>query len=66
MNRYILIDLKDNVLYSLDKVEINFKENEAQTSSVSCSNKIELIKESMQWLEEEKEIIKKYENKNQK
>lgn len=61
MNRYILIDLRENVLYSLDKVEINFKENEEQTSSVSCFNKIELIKESMQWLEEEKEIIEKYE-----
>jgi hypothetical protein len=55
MNRYILIDLKDNVLYSLYKVEIDFEENEEQTSSVSCINKEDLIKESEEWLNDLKE-----------
>ena len=55
MNRYILIDLKDNVLYSLYKVEIDFEENEEQTSSVSCIDKEDLIKESEEWLNDLKE-----------
>lgn len=55
MNRYILIDLKDNVLYSLYKVEIDFEENEEQTSSVSCIDKEDLIETSEEWLNELKE-----------
>lgn len=55
MNRYILIDFKENVLYSLYKVEIDFEENEEQTSSVSCIDKEDLIKEAEKWLDEQKE-----------
>lgn len=59
MNRYILIDLKDNVLYSIEKVEIDFEENKSQTSSETFTNKIELIEEAIKELIEEKEIIEK-------
>lgn len=51
MNRYTLIDYKNNIIYDLDKVEIDFEENEEQTSSIYCRDKKDLI-------EELKEIIK--------
>jgi hypothetical protein len=51
MNRYTLIDFKNNIIYDLEKVEIDFEENKEQTSSVFCEDKKDLI-------EELKEIIK--------
>ena len=58
MNRYTLIDYKNNIIYDLNKVEIDFEENEEQTSSVSCRDKkdlIEELKEMIKYLESELE-----------
>lgn len=42
MNRYTVIDYNTNTIYSLSKVEIDFKENEEQTSSITCLNRSNL------------------------
>ena len=47
MNRYDLIDYKENVIYSIEKVDIDFEENETGTSSVSCTDKIALLQETI-------------------
>lgn len=52
MNRYMLVDFEKNNLYSLSKVDINFRENETQTSSVSCIDKDDLVDELCKCLEE--------------
>lgn len=52
MNRYIVVDFKENVLYSMEKVELDFPENEEQTSSITCVDKEQLIEELEQWIKE--------------
>ena len=59
MNRYLLIDFETNTLYNIEKVDINFEENEIQTSSVSCIDKDDLIQELKEQIGElEKRNIK--------
>ena len=48
MNRYIVIDLKENCISNLNKIDTCFDENEIQTSSVSCIDKKDLIDESLE------------------
>lgn len=57
MNRYMVVDFEKNVIFSLGKVDIDFKENEEQTSSVSCINKCDLLN-TLQ--EELKELVDLY------
>lgn len=45
MNRYELVDFETNTIYSIEKVEIEFEENETMTSSVSCIDEMDLFKE---------------------
>lgn len=42
MNRYTVIDYKDNTIYSLARVNIEYEENEEQTSSITCLNRSNL------------------------
>jgi hypothetical protein len=64
MNRYILIDFEKNTLYNLEKVKIDFEENESQTSGISCINKEDLIIELKKQVEEleDKYILKDNDN----
>ena len=45
MNRYELVDFDTNTIYSIEKVEIEFEENETMTSSVTCTDEMDLYKE---------------------
>ena len=45
MNRYELIDFETNTIYSIEKVDIDFKINETMTSSVTCTDEMDLYKE---------------------
>ena len=45
MNRYELVDFETNTIYSIEKVDIEFEENETMTSSVSCIDNMDLFKE---------------------
>lgn len=55
MNRYILIDLQENCISNLEKVDVDFEENEYQTGSVSCIDREDLISELLDLI---KELIK--------
>lgn len=57
MNRYMVIDFKENVISSLGKIYTDFEENESQTSSVNCIDKCDLLN-TLQ--EEIKELIDLY------
>lgn len=45
MNRYELIDFETNTIYSIEKVDIDFEINETMTSSVTCTDEMDLYKE---------------------
>jgi hypothetical protein len=62
MNRYVLIDYKENTISHIEKVDCNFPENEYQTSSVACIDIDDLENE----LKNELEYIKKYKNEIKK
>ena len=53
MNRYLLIDEITNTISSLAKVETDFKENEKQTSSISCKDKMDLLNSALDMIKEE-------------
>ena len=53
MNRYLLIDEIANTISSLGKVETNFKENETQTSSIACKDKVDLLNSALDMIKEE-------------
>lgn len=57
MNKYLLIDLENNTILDLNKVNTDFEENEIQTSSVSCKDKIDLLNTL---LDTTKEMIEEY------
>lgn len=63
MNRYLLIDLKNYCISSLNRVDTDFEENETQTSSISCKDKWDLIHELERIIKEEEDIFidKQYE-----
>lgn len=43
MNRYMVIDFERNEILNLAKIDTNFKENEEQTSSTTCIDKLDLL-----------------------
>ena len=45
MNRYMVIDFKENVILDLNKIDMDFKENEQSCGSTKCTNMEELIGE---------------------
>lgn len=45
MNRYTIIDWKDNIIYDLAKIDIDFEENFSQTSSICCVDKKDVLRE---------------------
>ena len=63
MNRYLLVDLKNYCISSLNRVNTDFEENETQTSSISCRDKWDLIHELEKIIKEEEDIFidKQYE-----
>lgn len=56
MNRYTIIDWKDNIIYDLAKIDIDFEENEEQTSSISCVDKNDMLNELENIIKQEKEL----------
>jgi hypothetical protein len=56
MNRYLVIDWKKDVIYSLGRVDIEFEENENQTSSISCIDKEDMLKELEEIIEDRRKI----------
>lgn len=56
MNRYLVIDWKKDVIYSLGRVDIDFEENENQTSSISCIDKEDMLKELEEIIEDRRKI----------
>ena len=45
MNRYDVIDFEKNEILSIQEIETDFEINETGTSSVSCTDKIDLLQE---------------------
>lgn len=45
MNRYDVIDYNKNIILSVQKIDLDFEINETGTSSVSCTDKIDLLQE---------------------
>jgi predicted NACHT family NTPase len=58
MNRYLIVDFEDKCISSLNKIETDFEINEIQTSSISCIDKEDLIKELEQIVKELKESLR--------
>ena len=56
MNRYLVIDWENDVIYSLGRVDIDFEENEYQTSSVSCRDKEDVLNELEEIVEDKRKI----------
>ena len=56
MNRYLVIDWEKDIIYSLGRVEIDFEENEYQTSSVSCIDKEDILNELEEIIEDKRKI----------
>ena len=56
MNRYLVIDWEKDVIYSLGRVNIDFVENEYQTSSVSCRDKEDILNELEEIIEDRRKI----------
>lgn len=44
MNRYLVVDYKDKIVYSLNKVDIDFVQNNEMTGSITCNNLEEIAK----------------------
>ena len=44
MNRYLLVDYEEKIVYSLNKVDIDFEQNNEKTGSVACNNLDEIVK----------------------
>ena len=44
MNRYLVVDYKEKIVYSLNKVDIDFVQNDEMTGSVTCNNLEEIVK----------------------
>lgn len=44
MNRYLVVDYKEKIVYSLNKVDIDFVQNDEMTGSVACNNLDEIVK----------------------
>lgn len=61
MNKYLLVDLENNYISNLNKVESDFQENDIQTSSITCKDKIDLFNTL---LEQVKEMIEVYAEEN--
>ena len=61
MNRYLLVDFKENCISYLNKVKTDFEENEIQTGSVTCLSKMDLLNTL---LEQVKEQIENYAEEN--
>ena len=55
MNNFMLVDLKENAILFLNKVNIDFEINEKFTSSISCIDKKDLIEELEKIIQELKE-----------
>lgn len=53
MNKYLLVDYDTNTISSLAKVETYFEENEKQTSSCSCIDKMDLLNTTLDVIKEE-------------
>lgn len=47
MNRYDVIDFEKNEILSIQEIETDFEINETGTSSVSCTDKIDLLQETI-------------------
>lgn len=60
MIRYTIIDWKDNIIYDLEKIDIDFEENEEQTSSISCLDKNDMLNELENIIEQEREELNEY------
>lgn len=56
MNKYLLVDFKNNTILNLTKVDTDFEENEQQTSSTSCLNKADLLNTLLDTIKEEIEL----------
>ena len=56
MNRYLVIDWEKDVIYSLGRVDIDFEENEYQTSSISCIDKEDILNELEEIIEDKRKI----------
>lgn len=56
MNRYLVIDWEKDVIYSLGRVDIEFEENENQTSSISCRDKEDILNELEEIIEDRRKI----------
>ena len=57
MNKYLLIDFDKNCISNLNKVNTDYEENDIQTSSISCTDKIDLLNNL---LEQVKEMIEQH------
>lgn len=57
MNKYLLIDFDKNCISNLNKVDSDFEENDIQTGSISCNDKVDLLNTL---LEQVKEMIEQY------
>lgn len=44
MNRYLVVDFENLEILSLNKVDMDFEENETYTSSISCIDEVDLVK----------------------
>ena len=56
MNRYLLIDWEKDIIYSLGRVDIDFEENEYQTSSISCIDKEDILNELEEIIEDRRKF----------
>ena len=63
MNKYLLVDFENNTINDIAKVETDFEENEEQTGSVACFDRMDLlntllkqVKEQIENYAEEKDI----------
>jgi hypothetical protein len=56
MNRYTIIDWKDNIIYDLAKIDIDFEENFSQTSSICCADKKDVLRELKTIIKELEEL----------
>lgn len=61
MNRYLVIDLVENTVSSLNKIDTDFEENDTQTSSVSCIDEADTYNTALDTI---KEMIETYQDKN--
>ena len=58
MNNFLIVDFENNDILFLNKIKMNFKENEKYTSSISCIDKEDLIEELKQIIKDLEEEIK--------